>query len=96
MVQCMEAWFLADKTTLARYYGDGFRESALPRNPRIEEIPKREVAYGLRRATEATIKGPYHKTRHGFDLLGRLDPRAVRQRSPFADAFFMVLLTRLA
>jgi hypothetical protein len=95
MVQCMEAWFLADIPAVARYYGHEFKESALPRNPNIEEIPKRDVMNGLDRASGATSKGPYHKTKHGFDILERIDPSAVRQRSPFADALFTVLLAKL-
>jgi hypothetical protein len=91
MVQCMETWFLADKGMLAQYYGDGFDESALPRNPKVEEIPKRDVLRGLERATAQTRKETYHKTRHGFDILERLDPNAVQRLSPFADAFFKVL-----
>jgi len=96
MVQCMEAWFLADKAMLAWYYGDGFQESALPANPKIEEIAKRDVVHGLERATVATGKGCYHKTRHGFEILGRLDPEAVQRRSPLAYALFTALLAKLA
>jgi hypothetical protein len=94
MVQCMESWFLADKAAIAQYYEDGFKPSALPRNPNIEEIPKRDVMNGLDRATGATSKGRYHKTKHGFDILERIDPRFVQQLSPYADALFKVLLAR--
>jgi len=92
MVQCMETWFLADKAVLAQYYGDGFRQSALPPNAAIEAISKRDVFEGLQRATATTKKGPYHKTRHAFDILARLDPEAVRQQSPYATALFATLL----
>jgi hypothetical protein len=40
MVQCMEAWFLADRPALKLYYNDELRASALPGNPNIEEVPK--------------------------------------------------------
>jgi len=92
MVQCMETWFLADKAKLAEYYGDGFKQSALPPNLRIEAISKTDVFEGLHRATAATAKGSYHKTRHAFDILERLDPEAVRQHSPPAAALFATLL----
>jgi hypothetical protein len=88
----MEAWFLTDKVMLAQYYGDGFKQSALPANPKIEEISKGDVFNGLDRATVATSKGAYRKTRHGFDILERLDPAAVQQRSPFAAALFTLLV----
>lgn len=87
MVQCMEAWFFADKTTLAAYYGDGFKESALPANRRIEEIPKKDLLDALARATKDTGKKRYHKTRHGFDILERLDPQLVRQCCPSPTHF---------
>jgi hypothetical protein len=81
MVQCMEAWFLADRTALVGYYGAELKLSALPGNPKIEQIPKRDVMNGLENATRATQKGLYHKTKHGFDLLGLIDPNLVIKSS---------------
>jgi hypothetical protein len=93
MVQCMEAWFLADKPALRRYYSSEL--NALPGNPNIEEIPKPDVLDGLRNATRGTNRGPYHKTHHGFDILERIDPAEVGRRSLHADALFQFLLARL-
>lgn len=93
MVQCMESWFLVDKEMLGQYYGDKFNRSALPSNPNIEEIPKADIFRGLERATAATTKGTYHKTQHGFDILSRLEPGLVQQRSRFAAQLFTALLT---
>ena len=95
MVQCMEAWFLADRAALVNYYGQDFRESALPGNPNIEAVSKVDVLNGLERATKDTNKGSYHKTKHGFPILECIDPNAVRERSDHADALFRVLLTKL-
>jgi hypothetical protein len=95
MVQCMEAWFLADKAMLAEYYGDRFNPSALPPNPNIEEILNADVFRGLEQATRATTKGIYHKTRHGFEILARLDPGLVQRRSRFAAELFTILLANL-
>jgi hypothetical protein len=92
MVQCMEAWLIADKALLAQYYGDGFNETTLPANPRIEEIPKNDLYDRLSRATASTSKGRYHKTRHAFEILERLDPHSVQRLSPFAARLFMALL----
>ncbi len=92
MVQCMESWFLADKRALSTYYGDGFREQTLPANPRIEQIPKGDVLSGLRIATRGTRIGSYHKTRHAFDILERIDPEMVKKASPFAERLFRALL----
>jgi hypothetical protein len=96
MVQCMEAWFLADPTALDRYYGADFKLSALPRSPKIEQIPKKDIMTGLENATRTTRKGKYRKTEHGFDLLGLIDPKMVMKSSPFADELVKLLLAKLA
>lgn len=85
MVQCMESWFMADKERLAGYYGQGFSMSALPPRAEIEDISKQDVYAGLNNATRQTLKGPYEKTQHGFDILALISPDKVEQRSPFAD-----------
>lgn len=85
MVQEMESWFLADKAALAAYYGNGFREKVLPARLDVENISKGTVNAKLAEATKDTRKGAYHKTRHGFDLIGRIDPKLVRAASPHAD-----------
>ena len=87
MVQCMESWFLADRDTLQRYYGQGFRPNALPGNPDVEAIPKRDVMQGIKDATRGSARGEYHKTRHGFAILEILDPAEVRRSSVHARAF---------
>ena len=95
MVQAMEAWFVADRQALAAFYGQGFAASSLPANSNPEEIPKADLERGLAAATRhANPKGPYHKTRHGFDLLANLDPLAVA-RCPNGKRF-LTTLTDLA
>ncbi len=97
MVQCMESWFLADKKALANYYGQGFKEQALPPNPKIEKILRKDVMEGLDAATKASkTKGAYHKTRHGFEILGLIDPKKVANASPFADSLIKTLREKLA
>ncbi len=91
MVQCSEAWLVADPTTLDAFYGAGFRRTALPANPNVEQVAKPDVLDGLSRATKTSRRGEYHKTRHGYELLGKLDPGAVRARSAHAERFFTIL-----
>jgi hypothetical protein len=91
MVQSMEAWFIADKEELAEYYGQGFRLKSLPPRQDIEAIPKDDLVPALERAASDTKKGRYHKTAHGYDILGLISPAKVRQKSPHADRFFHVL-----
>ncbi len=88
MVEVMESWFLADVEALETYYDQGFRKSALPRNPKIEAVPKQDIIKGLEQATRATRKKNYNKGKHSFEILALLDPAKVRKQSPFADRFF--------
>ncbi len=91
MVQVMETWFLADITTLKSYFRQGFQEKSLPKNPRVEEIPKQDVERGLRQATRNTSKGTYSEGKHSFEILGELDPAKVREKSPYAERFLSTL-----
>jgi hypothetical protein len=91
----MEAWFLADRTALAGYFGQGFRESALPGSPQVESIPKAEVLEGLHRAARDTTKAGYSKGRHSFQVLARLDPNLVENAAPSARRFLAALRVSL-
>ena len=92
MVQIMESWFLADKKTLAKYFGKGFNEGALPKREDIEAIPKADVLKGLENATRQTeTKGTYSKGSHSFEILALIDPKLVRRSSPYADRLLVVL-----
>lgn len=91
MVQAVEAWFLADKGMLSEYYGKGFLAGSLPRQSNVELIAKRDVFASLEHATRRTQKGEYHKTKHGFDLLERINPDRVRAASRHADRLFVTL-----
>jgi len=82
MVQCMESWFLADASTLESYFGAGSRLSPV-RND-IEGIFKEDVLSRLGSASRGSRKGVYHKSRHSFDILARIDPEKVVRRSHFA------------
>ena len=86
MVQCMEAWFLADKGSLAEYYGDDFNQNALPARQDIENIAKNDVSNGLKNATRSRVsKGEYEKGQHSFDILEQIDPKKVIEASPHAE-----------
>jgi len=96
MVQAMESWFLADRQTLASYYGQGFLVGALPRQPNVELVSKPAVLSALEHASRKTQKGLYHKTRHGFDLLEQIDPARVSSASGHADRLLKVLAREVA
>ena len=45
----------------------------------------------LANSTRATQKGLYHKTKHGFDLFGLIDPNMVMRNPPFPDELVKLL-----
>lgn len=97
MVQCMEAWFFADRAALKKYFDNGFNENSLP-NPTvsIESISKADLFDRLKRATKETkTKGAYEKGAHSFKVLEHVDPSRVRKASPWAERFFSTLDTLL-
>jgi hypothetical protein len=95
MVQCMEAWFLADKEALVRFFGQGFRQNPLPNRTDVENIPKRDIFAALEGATTACVpKGQYSKGTHAFEVLAMLDPDKVEKASPSARRLFDTLRNR--
>ena len=92
MVQCMEAWFLADCAALAGYFGNGFTESSLPRRAEVEEVSKQDLERGMNAATRnSRPKGTYRKGRDSFAILAELDPDKVARASPHAKRFLETL-----
>ena len=85
MVQCMEAWFVADRQSLGVYFGQDFKAAALPAQD-VEAIAKDDLERKLKQATRSCSKGKgtYRKGRHSFELLGCLDPSKVMESSPHA------------
>lgn len=91
MVQIMESWFLADTDALKAYYGKGFNVAAIQKNPKVEEVLKADILGALSKATKNSSKGEYHKTRHGTELLTRIDPKKVRQVAPHCEKLFRTI-----
>lgn len=87
MVQCMEAWFLADPEAVERFFGRHFRGNALPTRTDVENIPKGDVFMVLERAS----MGRYRKGRLSFDLLATLNPDKLAAASPYAARLFDTL-----
>ena len=95
MVQCMESWFLADRDSLAKFFGIGFSEHALPGRLDVENVPKKQLLDSIENATrQCRPKGMYDKGRHSFQLLGLLKPDNVTRASPYAQRLIGVLLDR--
>lgn len=96
MVQTMEAWFIADRDALQRYYGKDFNVNSLSRNPNVEELAKDHLALSLVNATRVTSKGEYHKINHAAELLKVIDPAKVRKASPHCARLLKKLADYLA
>lgn len=91
MVQCMEAWFIADRDNLREYFGQYFKPNALPPRNDIENIIKTDLEKALEKATRETRKGAYHKGRHAFDILASLNPDKVKTCSPHVERLVKAL-----
>jgi Domain of unknown function (DUF4276) len=89
MVECMEAWLIADRASLGDFYGQGFRENALPKVATgIETVSKATLYTALADATkDCKPKGAYGKGAHSFKLLAALDPQKVVAASLWAKRF---------
>ena len=86
MVQCMESWFLADRETLKKFFGQGFKERSLPAaGNAVEEVSKTQVYQSLANATkDCKTKAQYGKGEHSFKLLAAVNPVTVTAASPWA------------
>jgi Domain of unknown function (DUF4276) len=95
MVQVMETWFLADRESVANYYGEAFNSRALPGHRDVEEVSKRDVISSLKRASRDSRKGQYHKTAHAPQLLAVINPAKVQAAAPNCERLFSELLKKL-
>lgn len=89
MVQCMEAWFLADRTNLQGFFGQGFNTKSLPpEGNQIESVAKEQIYRALSAASRSCkTKAKYGKGEHSFKLLALLSPDRVTAASPWARRF---------
>ena len=90
MVPIMEAWFLADRDALRRYFGPRFVENAFEHWTELECVPNAVVLDALGRATSG-CPNRYSKGKVSFELLAHVSPNRVEAACPHAKA----LLDRL-
>ena len=94
MATTMETWLLADRRTLIAYFPD-MNANALPPDADLESRRKLDVAAALLNATRPSSKGHYHKGNHSFDLLGKIEPKALKARLPHFRRFVETLEAKL-
>ena len=92
MVTTMETWLLADRRTLITYFPN-MNANALPPDADLENRRKPDVA--LRKATQSSSKGRYHKGNHSFDLLGKIEPEKLKIKLPHFRRFVETLEAKL-
>jgi len=97
MVQCMEAWFLADRTNLQAFFGQGFKAKFLPsEGNEIESVAKEEIYQALSAATRnCKTKAEYGKGTHSFKLLALISPKRVTAASPWAKRFIDITKNKM-
>ena len=82
MVQCMEAWIVADPDKLKEFYKKEFRRDSLPKRIDLEDELKPDVCSKLEKATEGTQKGKYGKIKHASKLLEMIRPEEISKHCP--------------
>lgn len=80
MVTSMETWIMADQDTLKKYFGSKLRVNALtPVNRQLEARTRSEILQALKDATAGCGKNKgYLKGKHSFEILGELNPEALK------------------
>lgn len=83
MVQTMETWLVADRTSFQRYFGANFNAAALPNWRNLEAVPKRDLFESIKKATRQ-CSTPYAKGKVSFELLAAIQPQQVSAACPHA------------
>lgn len=89
MVQCLETWLLADRTSLQKHYNSPgqpcFQENKLRAWPDLEKIGRRTLQTALERATAGCGKPYAHAD--GNLLIGKVDSEKLKTLSSVARLF---------
>jgi Domain of unknown function (DUF4276) len=84
MVQCMESWFVADKTQFVAYYSKGNRQctaTTIPDCSDVEGLDKKSVLHYLDKASLPSGKEKYSKGSRSFEILATIRPEKVANAS---------------
>jgi len=84
MICCMETWLVADRATLKVFFGQHWRDSALPKWPALEAVSKDQLFQALDSATAGCGPRRYAKGSLSFKLLGEIIPAEAEKNCPAA------------
>lgn len=93
MATCMEAWIVADQSTLRGFYKK-LQANALPALNELENRGRHEVQDKLFHATR-NCSNAYSKGKRSFEVLGQLDVSVLRQHLPSFARMVRILQTVL-
>ena len=91
MVQTFEAWVVADEHAIAKFYGQGFNNKALPKPQNLETVSVGDLKASLKKATRDTKNLTYHKIKHGPSILAKANAATVREACPSCEKLFEAL-----
>ena len=83
MITCMETWFIADRESLRRFFGKGWKEKPLPAQRGLEKVPKKRIFDALKRASAGCAQ-PYTKGEPSLEILAEIRPAVVAAHCPAA------------
>lgn len=94
MATCMETWIVADRDTLASFFGKGFNASCLPADSGQETRGRKVLLDSLKKATKDCSKS-YAKGDVSFELLGCVDPEITSPKLPSFERVVRILDEKL-
>lgn len=94
MATSMETWISADRATLKAHYGSCLNEKKLPPLNAIENRDRHDVLQALTSATRDCTSS-YAKGQCSFELVGKLEPQALRTHLPCFARFERLLRANL-
>ena len=83
MTTCMETWIVADRESIAKYYGSRFSLNALPPKENLESHHRHELKDKLEKATK-DCTNRFKKGERSFEVLAIVTPAALRSLPSFA------------
>jgi hypothetical protein len=94
MTTCMESWIVVDRATLARHFGPSLQTSSLPPLVNIETRARADIQDRLENATRG-CSNAYSKGERSFQLLGELEPEALKRYLPSFARMLRILSKKL-